>query len=73
MTKANCIRDMIEAEKKEQNPNKDFINGYIALYKKTIAKIDDLGHKDMPIELYQDWVQSVENEKAKRGITNKNK
>lgn len=72
MSKANCIRDMIEAEKKKPNPKEDFINSNIAIYKKTIAKIDSLGHKDMPIELYQDWVKSVEDEKNKRGIiTNK--
>lgn len=71
MSKANCIRDMIEAEKKKQNPNKDFVNNNIALYKKINTRIDDLGYKDMPIELYQEWVQTVENEKAKRETTTK--
>ncbi|MFW5701109.1 MAG: hypothetical protein ACOCWM_05405 [Cyclobacteriaceae bacterium] len=30
--------------------------------------IVNLGFKDMPFELYQEWVQSVENEKQKRNI-----
>ncbi len=69
ISKANCIRDMIEAEKKKQNPNQDFIINHIAVYKSINAHIDKLGYKDMPVELYQDWVQSVEDEKRKRGIT----
>lgn len=71
MMKANCIRDKIEAEKKKENPNKELINNNIALYKKTIGTIDSLGHKDMPTELYQEWVKSVDNEKAKRNQTTK--
>ncbi|NMD00135.1 MAG: hypothetical protein GYA62_10490 [Bacteroidales bacterium] len=71
MLKANCIRDMIELEKKQTNPNGKFINENIALYKSTISEIDNLGYKDMPIELYQDWVNSVEEEKIKRGVSTK--
>lgn len=66
MMKANCIRDKITAEQKKANPNKELINNNIALYKKTIGIIDSLGHKDMPTELYQEWVKSVDNEKAKK-------
>ena len=69
--KANCIRDKIEAEKKKANPNKEQINANISLYKKTVATIDSLGHKDMPTELYQEWVKSVDEEKAKRNQTTK--
>ena len=71
MSKANCIKDFIEEEKKKINFNADFINVNIAMYKQTIATIDSLGNKDMPIELYQEWVKSVEEEKIKRGITTK--
>lgn len=71
MMKANYIRDKIEAEKKKTNPNKEQINSNIALYKKTVGKIDSLGHKDMPIELYQEWVKTVDDEKAKRKIAAK--
>jgi len=71
MMKANCIRDKIEGEKNKTNPNKEQITKNIALYKKTIATIGSLGHKDMPTELYQEWVKSVDDEKAKRNTTSK--
>jgi hypothetical protein len=71
MMKANCIRDKIKAEQKKANPNKELINNNIAIYKKTIGTIDSLGHKDMPTELYQEWVKSVDDEKAKRNQTTK--
>jgi hypothetical protein len=35
------------------------------------AEINNLGRKEMPLELYEQCVQSVENEKQKRTITNK--
>ncbi|MEP7197470.1 MAG: hypothetical protein ABI851_13190 [Saprospiraceae bacterium] len=73
MTKANCIKDIIEIEMKKEKPNSEFIKRNIALYKRTIARIDSLGYKDMPTELYQEWVNSVEEEKTKRGITSKKK
>jgi hypothetical protein len=69
MMKANCILAKIEAEKKKVNPNKVSINNNIALYKKTIGKIDILGHKDFPTKLYNDWVKSVNEEKTKRNQT----
>ncbi len=65
MLKANCIRDKIENEKKKLNPNLKLISTNIAVYKKTIGTIDSLGHKDMPAELYEQWVKSVDIEKAK--------
>jgi hypothetical protein len=71
MMKANCIRDKIKAEQKKSNPNNELINNNITLYKKTIKIIDSLGHKDMPTELYQEWVKSVDEEKAKRNKTAK--
>ena len=73
MMKANYFKNKIETEKKKQNPNLLLINNNIALYKLTVNRIDSLGYKDMPLELYQDWVKTVEDEKLKRGITtNKN-
>lgn len=71
MMKANCIRDKIETEKKKTNPNKQQINSNISLYKRTVASIDNLGYKDMPIELYKDWIKLLENEKGKRKQTAK--
>lgn len=71
MMKVNYFKNKIETEKKKQNPNKLLINNNIALYKLTVNRIDSLGYKDMPLELYEDWVKTVENEKMKRGITTK--
>lgn len=68
--KANCIDAMIKAERKKANPDKQLIRSDIVLYKKTLASIDGLGYKDMPPELYKEWVQSVEKEKQKRGFKN---
>lgn len=68
MYKANCIKDIIETEKKKEKPDVIFAKTNIANYKSIIAKIDSLGYKDMPIELYQEWVKSVEEEKEKRNV-----
>jgi hypothetical protein len=72
MTKANYYKTVGEAEKKKKNPNVQFLKDNYALYKQTLAKIDKLGYKEMPTELYEQWVKSVEKEKTKRGLT-KNK
>lgn len=69
MMKSNCVKYKIEKERKKPKQNLKLIDTQIALYKKTIAKIDNLGHKDMPPEIYEEWVKSVEEEKAKRNIT----
>ena len=71
MTKANCIRDFIEAEKKKPNYDLLFISNNIFTYKQIINTIDNLGYKDMPIEQYKDWVNMVEKEKIKRGLITK--
>lgn len=71
MTKANYYRTIGEAEKKKSNPNMQLLKSNYATYKAIIAKIDNLGYKEMPTEQYEAWVKSVEKEKAKRGITNK--
>jgi hypothetical protein len=67
--KSNCVKYKIEKERKKPKQNLKLIDTQIGLYKKTIAKIDNLGHKDMPPEIYEEWVKSVEEEKAKRNIT----
>jgi hypothetical protein len=68
MVKANYYRDLIEAESKKQNPKTELIEKNIASYKQTNAAIDKLGYKDMPVELYAEWVKSVEDEKTRRGV-----
>jgi hypothetical protein len=66
--KANCLLAMINAEKKKSHPDVQLILADIALHKQTMKTINELGYKDMPIELYKEWVKSVEKEKEKRGI-----
>lgn len=69
MTKANYYKNIGEADNARNNPNSEFSKRNYELYQKTISKIDSLGYKEMPVELYQEWVKSVEKEKAKRGLS----
>lgn len=71
MTKANYYKTIGLAEKQKKKPNIEFAKNNYKLYKATLTKIDNLGYKDMPTEQYEQWVQSVEKEKKKRGITTK--
>jgi hypothetical protein len=64
--KADCVNSEILAEKKKTNPDQKLITSDIAAFKQTVASINYLGYKDMPPELYKDWVHSVELEKEKR-------
>lgn len=66
MTKANFYKAALEKNQVQIKPDDKLINAYHSRYKKTIAKIDSLGHKDMPQTLYEEWVNSVEKEKNKR-------
>lgn len=70
--KANCIYFMMEKEKKKVHQDTALLLANIQEHKKLVANINGLGFKDMPIELYNDWVRSVEKEKQKRGF-NKSK
>jgi hypothetical protein len=63
MTKANYYKTIGLAEKQKKKPNIEFAKNNYKLYKATIDKIDKLGYKEMPTELYEQWVQSVEKEK----------
>lgn len=67
--KANYFRHFGQLEKQKNNPDFTFLDKNYASYKSTLHIIDSLGYKDMPIEMYEEWVKSVEDEKAKRGIT----
>jgi hypothetical protein len=66
--KANCLLAMIKSERKKPHPDTALIFADIALHKQTMKTINALGYKDMPIELYKEWVRSVEKEKQKRGL-----
>lgn len=72
MTKASYYRAVGLAEMKKHNTDKEFMKNNYAMYLAAIAKVDKLGYKDMPPELYEQWVQSVESEKKKRSLATKN-
>lgn len=71
MTKANYYKAIGLAEKQKKNPNSEFLKNNYKMYREIIVKIDKLGYKDMPTEQYEQWVQSVEKEKKKRGTSTK--
>lgn len=71
--KANCLLAMIQAERKKSKPDTALILSEIAAHKRILASVTGLGYKDMPVELYKEWVASVEKEKQKRGLTRSTK
>ncbi|OMP75685.1 MULTISPECIES: hypothetical protein [unclassified Chitinophaga] len=66
MIKANFFRAICLTELKKAHPDIAFVKNNYDLYKNNQGTIDQLGYKDMPAELYEDWVKSVEREKIKR-------
>ncbi len=67
--KANYVDAKLKIEKKKASPNHEFLITNIKLYKNTLAKIHTLGYKDMPPELYKEWMKAVEKEKAKQNLS----
>jgi hypothetical protein len=63
MFKANCLDSIIKTKRKANVPEKEIL-AKITLYKKTLSQIDGTGHKDMPKEMYEEWVTSMEKAKA---------
>jgi len=68
--KANCLLTMIKNERNKKNPDTKLILADIEMHKQLIKTINAMGYKDMPTELYQEWVKSVEKEKEKRNVVN---
>lgn len=66
MGRANYYKYIGEAESKKPTPNPAHLKNIYHSYKTTISKIDALGYKEMPADIYQQWVKSVEKEKRKR-------
>lgn len=66
MCKVNYYGSIGIKEQQKTNPNQDILKEMYEKQELVYKQISNLGHKDMPIELYQEWVQSVENEKQKR-------
>ncbi len=74
MNKANYYKAQVEKEKvKGSDRMTAATSTWIAEYKATVAKIDELGYKDMPSELYAQWVKDVESEKSKQKMIKTNK
>ncbi|MCL4817236.1 MAG: hypothetical protein KJZ56_11390 [Flavobacteriales bacterium] len=71
MSKANYFAKTGMNEQKKNNPNQEILKEMYDNQELIYAQINNLGHKEMPLELYEQWVQSVENEKQKRTINNK--
>ncbi|HVW99082.1 MAG TPA: hypothetical protein VHA52_01365 [Candidatus Babeliaceae bacterium] len=70
--KANCLLTMIKAEQKKSHPDTAILFADIRAHKQTMKTINALGYKDMPLELYKEWVKSVEREKQRRAALSKN-
>jgi hypothetical protein len=64
--KANCMLALYQQERKKNKPNTLFLESVISSHKKTVVSINQLGYKEMPKELYAEWIRSVEKEKQKR-------
>lgn len=71
MCRINYYGNQLKLEQGKIKPDINYVNKVFASQEQAYEKIVQLGHKDMPFELYEQWVQSVENEKQKRTITNK--
>ena len=66
--KANCLLSLIKVERNKKRPDTALLLADISQHKQLMKTINELGYKDMPIELYKEWVKSVEREKTKRGL-----
>lgn len=71
MCRINYYGNQIKLEKEKTKPDIDYIKKVFASQEQAYEMIVQLGHKDIPIELYEEWVKSVENEKLRRNITTK--
>jgi len=69
MAQANYFNWVKNEIIRNQTASGDTLRNIYQQYKTTVITIDSLGYKDMPIELYQEWVKSVEDEKIKRGVS----
>ena len=72
MSKANYYGNAGIKEQKKDYPNSTVLKEMYDKQELAYKQISDLGYKHMPLELYEQWVQSVENEKQKRASQIKN-
>ena len=69
MNKADCYRYFGLTEQAKPKRDKQKTKAYHQAYQEAVSKTNELGYKEMPKELYNDWVKSVEAEKTRRGLT----
>ena len=65
--KHNCCMELVKWERAKTMRDTAFINKNIALCKAAQVKLDELGYKDEPPEVYKAFVKGMEDEKKKRG------
>jgi hypothetical protein len=65
MNKANYYAKIGENEQNKLSPNIKMLKEIKNNYESTYEKIYRLGYKETPIELYEQWVKSIELEKTK--------
>jgi hypothetical protein len=68
MCRINYYGNIIKTEQEKTNANIDYIEKAFAKQEETYNTIVSLGHKNTPIELYEQWVETVKQEKQKRHI-----
>ncbi len=70
MNKANYYLDLAENLKQNNHPLE--AQRIFELYQKITLRINELGHQELPLELYEEWVRSMEEEKKKQDLQGKN-
>ena len=70
--KSNCCIELVNRENKKPSPDTIYINTKYNLYKAAQAKVNELGYEDEPPEMYKAFVQSMDEEKKKRGLAKTN-
>ncbi|MCC5922104.1 MAG: hypothetical protein LAT68_17215 [Cyclobacteriaceae bacterium] len=66
MAKANHYREIGMKSLKDAKADEVFLKENHRKFTEVNTIIDELGYKDMPVELYEEWVKSVDDEKKKR-------
>ena len=68
MCKVNYYGRIVKEEQEKARVDYVVLKEAFDMQEGVHKQISDLGHKDMPSDLYEEWVKSVEEEKEKRGV-----
>ena len=66
MCKVNYYTTIGQNEKEKNNPNPEILKEAFEKQELVVHTINNLGYKDMPVEVYEQWIQSLEKEMKKR-------